>query len=289
MTGGAGDFQTSVDAALRMARARLGGDRESAALDSAILLAWVLQRERTWLIAHGDATLAPGHASEFEALIEQRVRGEPIAYLTGRRGFWSLDLMVAPGVLIPRPETEQLVQRALEILPAKTTLDVLDLGTGSGAIALAIAVERPAARVLGVDRSMDALRIASSNAQRLDLCNLAFLRSDWLQSVRAGTRFDLIVSNPPYVASGDPHLLRGDLRFEPPAALVSGVDGLDAIRKIVSGARAHLRAGAALVVEHGSTQGAGVRAEFMAAGFGCVETLQDLAGHDRITQGISAD
>lgn len=258
-------------------------------VDSAILLAFALQRERTWLLAHGEAILEPVQASAFAALIERRATGEPVAYLTGRRGFWTLDLDVAPGVLIPRPETEQLVERALQWLPEDNASDVLDLGTGSGAIALAIAMERPAARVLAVDLSVDALRIASGNAQRLGICNVAFLRSDWLESLRCDCRFDLIVSNPPYVASGDPHLARGDLRFEPPEALASGAEGLDAIRMIVLEAKAYLRSGAALIVEHGANQGAVVREEFTSAGYGCVQTLTDLAGRDRVTEGVSAD
>ena len=268
-----------VDALLREASARLG---EPA--DAVLLLAHVLAHAHAWLLAHGDDEVGAADAARFDDLIARRLAGEPVAYLTGSRGFWSFDLAVTPATLIPRPETERLVELALERLPGDRPLRLADLGTGSGAIALALARERPHAQVVATDASADALAIARENARALSIGNVAFHQGDWFTPLQ-GQQFDLVASNPPYVALGDPHLASGDLRFEPQQALSSGHDGLDAIRRIAGGAPAHLVPGGWLLLEHGWQQGADVRALLAAAGFTGVRTEQDLEARDRITLG----
>jgi len=266
-----------IDALLREARTRLdAGEPEH-------LLAHVLARSPAWLFAHGDETLDAPTLAAFGDLVARRVAGEPVAYLTGRRGFWTFDLDVTPATLIPRPETELLVELALARLPTGAC-DVADLGTGSGAIALALASDRPDARVTATDASRPALDVARANAARLGLDRIVFLHGDWYAPL-AGARFDLIASNPPYIADRDPHLARGDLRHEPPAALASGVDGLDAIRVIARGVRDHLRPRGCLLVEHGFDQGAAVRDLFVDAGLREVSTARDLESRDRVTLG----
>jgi release factor glutamine methyltransferase len=257
-------------------------------LDAQVVLAHVLAKERAWLVAHGDEPLSSGQEAAFFALAKRRRDGEPVAYLTGVREFWGLPLRVSPAVLIPRPETESLVELALSRMPVGADLRVLDLGTGSGAIALALAHERPHAIVLAIDTSVEALAVAEDNARRLGIANVAFARSNWydgLPDAWRGVAFDLIASNPPYVAMDDPHLREGDVRFEPAAALASGVDGLAAIRQIVAGARAHLASGSTLVIEHGYDQSERVRELFAAAGFIEVVTAKDLAGIPRLVAG----
>lgn len=254
--------------------------------EAELLLLHVLDRPRSWLFAHATDPLAANDQAAFEALLARRVAGEPVAYLTGRRGFWTLDLEVDPATLIPRPETELLVELALERLPPDQSLQLADLGTGSGAIALALASERPQAQVLATDASPGALAVAARNAARHDLRNVRFAEGghDWYAPLQ-GARFDLIASNPPYIASDDPHLEQGDLRFEPATALASGPDGLDDIRRIVDGGQAHLRPEGWLLIEHGWDQGAAIRALFDAAGFVEVQTAQDLEQRDRTTLG----
>ncbi len=218
----------------------------------------------------------------FDRLVEARARGEPVAYLTGHREFWSLDLEVTPAVLIPRPETELLVELALARLPVDAVCAVADLGTGSGAVALAIARERPLAQVLATDASAQALAVARRNAMRLGIDNVAFALGDWCGAL-GDRRFDLLVSNPPYIAECDPHLERGDLRHEPVAALVSGRDGLDAIRRIADAACAHLPPGAWLLLEHGWAQGTRVRELLSVRGFSAVGSVSDRGDHERVT------
>ncbi|WP_414485599.1 peptide chain release factor N(5)-glutamine methyltransferase [Stenotrophomonas sp. EMP41] len=266
------------------ASARLGGI--DARHEAELLLLHVLDRPRSWLFAHATDPLAAADQATFEALLARRVAGEPVAYLIGRRGFWTLDLEVDPATLIPRPETELLVELALERLPPDQALQLADLGTGSGAIALALASERPRAQVLATDASTGALAVAARNAARHELGNVRFAEGghDWYAPLQ-GVRFDLIASNPPYIASDDPHLEQGDLRFEPSTALASGMDGLDDIRRIVDGGQAHLRPGGWLLIEHGWEQGAAIRALFEATGFVEVQTVQDLEQRDRITLG----
>lgn len=271
----------TTDALLRDARARLlAAGAEAAEAD--LLLAHVLARPRAWLFAHAGDPVAGAAAERFEGLLARRVSGEPVAYLTGRRGFWRFDLHVTPDTLVPRPETERLVELALERLPADRPARVADLGTGSGAIALALAGERPLARVVAIDASAAALDVARANARALAIGNIEFRQGDWLRPL-AGERFELIASNPPYIALGDPHL--ADLRHEPALALTSGPDGLDAIREIVRDAPGHLVPGGWLLLEHGLAQGGAVRALFAAAGFEETSTAQDLEQRDRVTLG----
>lgn len=267
-----------IDATLRAARAGTGpGEAE-------LLLAHILGCSRTWLYAHGDEELDDPAAQDFAALIERRRAGEPVAYLTGERGFWRFDLQVSPATLIPRPETELLVEQALERFPPDRELRVADLGTGSGAIALALALERPMARVIATDSSTTALEVAASNARSLGLDNVEFRHGDWLAPL-AGERFDLIVSNPPYIADDDAHLQRGDLRYEPRSALASGIDGLDDIRTIILGAPALLVPGGWLLLEHGLDQGSAVRELLGRAGLIEVETVVDLEQRERVSLG----
>src|SRR5690606_11526735 len=272
--------RSTVQACLGAARGRVDAG------EAALLLAHVLGRGQAWLFAHGEAEVPPGAARAFAALVERRAGGEPVGYLVGRRRVWPLDLAVSPATLIPRPETELLVEAALARLPVDAPCRVADLGTGSGAIALAIASERPRARVVATDRSPGALDVARANAAAHGLdARVDFRAGDWFGPLRDAPPFDLVASNPPYIAEGDPHLARGDLRHEPPGALASGPDGLDAIRAITAGAPAHLVAGGWLLLEHGFDHGPAVRALLDAAGFSGIATLADLEGRDRVTLG----
>ena len=268
-----------VRALLVAATARLG---ERA--DAEALLLHVLGQPRSWLFAHADDALDTDVRTAFEALVARRAAGEPVAYLTGRRGFWTLELEVTPATLIPRPETELLVELALERLPRDMACRVADLGTGSGAITLALASERSQAQVVATDASVDALTVACRNAQRLGIANVRFVQGDWLAPL-VGERFVLVVSNPPYIEAADPHLAQGDLRYEPAAALASGADGLDAIRRIVADACAHLEPGGWLLFEHGWNQGDAARALLREAGYVQVFTAQDLEARDRVSGG----
>ena len=253
-------------------------------VDAEALLLHVLRQPRSWLFAHADDALDTDVRTAFEALVARRAAGEPVAYLTGRRGFWTLELEVTPATLIPRPETELLVELALERLPRDMACRVADLGTGSGAIALALASERPQAQVVATDASADALTVACRNAQRLGIANVRFVQGDWLAPL-VGERFALVVSNPPYIEAADPHLAQGDLRYEPAAALASGADGFDAIRRIVADACAHLEPGGWLLFEHGWNQGDAARALLREAGYVQVFTAQDLEARDRVSGG----
>ncbi|SFS05550.1 [protein release factor]-glutamine N5-methyltransferase [Stenotrophomonas maltophilia] len=276
--------QPSLRQVVADASARLGGT--DARHEAELLLLHVLERPRSWLFAHATDPLPATAQAAFEALLARRAAGEPVAYLTGRRGFWTLDLRVDAATLIPRPETELLVELALERLPPERPLSVADLGTGSGAIALALASERPLAQVLATDASAGALAVAAHNAAHHELRNVRFAEGgqDWYAPLQ-GARFALIASNPPYIASDDPHLQQGDLRFEPASALASGIDGLDDIRRIVAGAPEHLQPAGWLLIEHGWDQGAAIRTLFDAAGFADVQTQQDLEQRDRVTLG----
>ncbi|ANB16777.1 peptide chain release factor N(5)-glutamine methyltransferase [Dokdonella koreensis] len=257
---------------------------ESARSEAELLLAAVLDRPRAWLYAHDRDVAPPAVAAGFAALLTRRAAGEPLAYLTGKRGFWTLDLAVTPDVLIPRADTERLVELALQRIAPESDVAVADLGTGSGAIALALASERPRARILATDLSAAALGVARTNAARLGIANVEFVRGDWAGAL--GTRrFALIASNPPYIRADDPHLGQGDLRHEPLSALASGEDGLDAIRAIVAAAPAHLDPGGWLLLEHGYDQGAAVRALLEAHGLVQVATAQDLEARDRVSLG----
>jgi release factor glutamine methyltransferase len=256
------------------------GDR----VDAEVLLAYALDKSRSWLIAHADDALSAEYASAYAVLVEQREAGEPVAYITGRRGFWTLDLEVTPATLIPRPETELLVELALERVPIDKPAKVVDLGTGTGAIALAIARERPCAQVVATDASAEALVVARHNAERHGIKNVSFTHGDWFTPL-GEQRFDVIVSNPPYIESRDPHLNQGDLRFEPISALASGEDGLDDIRRIVRDAGRHLLPEGWLLFEHGWDQGEAVRMLLCNASFAKVSTQRDLEQRDRVTMG----
>jgi len=275
----------TVAALVRAGAARLGGDE--ARREAEWLAEQALGVGRAWLFAHADDAVKPEVCARYLALLARRAAGEPLAYLLGRAGFWTLDLEVTPATLIPRPETELLVEAALARLPEANALCIADLGTGSGAIALALASERPQARVLATDASAAALEVARRNAARNDIVNVAFRQGDWLEPL-AGERFDLIASNPPYIAQGDPHLGRGDLRFEPATALASGADGLDALRTLARDAPTHLVPGGWLLLEHGWDQGAAVRGLLRDAGFQRIETLRDLEDRERVTLGSRA-
>ena len=251
--------------------------------DAEVLLGHCLGRNRSWLYSWPEAEVAAGDEEQFLHLLGERQRGMPVAYLTGRREFWSLPLKVNEHTLIPRPETETLVRWALELsLPAAAA--VLDLGTGSGAIALALASERRQWGVTAVDRSGEALQVARDNGRQLGLSEVCWLRSDWYTGL-AGARFDLLVSNPPYVEPGDPHLEAGDLRFEPSSALVAGAGGLADLASIVDGAGDHLHPGGWLLLEHGFGQGPAVRRLLVEGGFSEVATRQDIGGQDRVSGG----
>jgi len=257
---------------------------DEARLEAEVLLLHVLGKPRAWLYAHADDELTSTQCEAIDALVRRRQAGEPVAYLTGTREFWSLNLHVTGATLIPRADTERLVELALDRLPPDTPLRVADLGTGSGAIALAIASERPQARVIATDASAAALGIARQNAEFNKISNVEFVEGSWLMAVPQ-QRFDLIVSNPPYIAAGDAHLQQGDLRFEPSSALAAGTDGLDDLRVIVAAAGQHLHDGAWLLLEHGFDQGVAVRALLETAGFANVATWQDLGGLDRVSGG----
>ena len=257
-------------------------------LDAQVLLAHVVGRDRAWLVAHADAALTAAQSAAFEALARRRLAGEPVAYLTGVRELWGLAFEVSPAVLVPRPETEALVEVALARIPVDRGVSVLDLGTGSGAIAIAIAHERPRAMVLATDVSAEALAVARANAARLGAANVSFLVSDWFDRVPAGAPgvpFGLIVSNPPYVDSADPHLDEDVRRFEPAVALSPAGDPLAALRRIVGEAPRWLAPGGSLAVEHGYDQSARVCALFAAAGFRDVVVARDLAGIARVVAG----
>lgn len=267
--------------------AALGLDAREARLEVQLLLQHVLGASRAQLLAYPERALTVGQSELYEALLARRLQGEPVAYLFGAREFYGLNLAVTAATLIPRPETELLVELALARLQGRTQPQVLDLGTGSGAIALAIAHQHADALLTACDASAGALAVAQGNAARLGLANVRFLLSDWFAALGA-QRYDLIVSNPPYIAAADPHLQQGDVRFEPLSALASGADGLDDIRRIVAAAPAHLSPGGWLLLEHGYDQAPAVRGLLQAAGFVEVFSACDLAGIERVSGGRCA-
>ncbi|HWD34134.1 peptide chain release factor N(5)-glutamine methyltransferase [Pseudomonas sp. GZD-222] len=258
-------------------------DSPTARLDVELLLAAAIGKSRSYLHTWPERIVSSEAALTFAEYLQRRRSGEPVAYILGQQGFWNLDLEVAPHTLIPRPDTELLVETALELLPL-TPVRVLDLGTGTGAIALALASERAQWQVVAVDRVLEAVALAERNRQRLQLNNVQVRSSHWFDSV-AGERFDLIVSNPPYIAAEDPHLVAGDVRFEPSSALVAGADGLDDLRIIISQAPAHLLPGGWLLLEHGYDQAAAVRELLAQHDFEQIESRIDLGGHERISLG----
>ncbi|MBV6287516.1 peptide chain release factor N(5)-glutamine methyltransferase [Pseudomonas aegrilactucae] len=258
-------------------------DSPTARLDIELLLAAAIGKSRSYLHTWPERIVSSEAAQTFASYLQRRSAGEPVAYILGQQGFWKLDLEVAPHTLIPRPDTELLVEAALQLLPI-TAVPVLDLGTGSGAIALALASERGAWHVTAVDRVLEAVALAERNRQRLQLDNVTVLSSHWFSAL-AEQRFALIVSNPPYIAEQDPHLVAGDVRFEPSSALVAGSDGLDDLRLIIAQAPQHLLPGGWLLLEHGYDQAQAVRELLARQGFEQVESRVDLGGHERISLG----
>lgn len=259
----------------------------SAELEATLLLCYLLDVPRSHLMAWPEKLLTPDQLRNYEALIRRRLAGEPIAHIIGEREFWSLSLRVTPDTLIPRPETELLVERALMHLAGTPAPRIADLGTGSGAIALALASELPDALIHATDRSGAALAVASKNAERLRLSGIRFYPGNWCQALPTG-EYDLILSNPPYIEAGDPHLNQGDLPYEPSSALVSGPDGLEDIRSIAAQAPKRLKPGGWLLLEHGNEQAPAVRRILQERGFIETESLNDLAGHPRVTEGRQA-
>jgi len=268
---------------LRDGTHRLSQSSESAALDCELLLCFTLNVNRAHLKTWPEKSVDQASAEAFYSLLKRRAQGEPIAYILGEQEFWSLRLRVNEHTLIPRPETELLVEQALLLIPDNTPFVIADLGTGSGAIALAIAKEKPAAKLIAVDVSSQAIAIAQENAQTLGITNIEFRRGSWFEPLHES--LDMIVSNPPYIALDDPHLQQGDLRFEPSSALSSGVDGLDAIRHLVSNAHLFLRKNGYLLMEHGWDQADAIQELLSANGFDKIQSYQDLANIARVTLG----
>jgi len=266
---------------LKLAIEQLGSS-PTPRLDAEVLLMHSTGLSRAGLVTQADLILPDSVRTKFQNALSRRVQGEPIAYITGWREFWSLDLEITPGTLIPRPETELLVETALAVVPPGANWRLVDLGTGSGAVALAIAKERPTCHVMGIDRSAEAIDIASRNSARLGIGNVRFQEGDWNQ-LSVAERFHVLVSNPPYIAAGDPHLGEGDLRYEPRSALVSGKEGLDAIFSIARCAGRWLEPGGSLLVEHGYQQRESVNRILAAAGYLDIQCLTDLEGRDRVT------
>lgn len=254
-------------------------------LEAEVLLSSLLDKPRTYLVAWPEMQLSPEQAESFNSMIERRATHEPIAYITGCREFWSLNLEVTPDTLIPRPETETLVEMALEQIPQKGSMNIADMGTGSGAIAAAIASERPMCNILATDYSPKTLVVAERNFHRLGLGNIKTSMGEWCNALPTGEQFDIIVSNPPYVAEGDGHLAHDGLPWEPQRALRSGDDGLDDIGRIIAGTPDHLTAGGWLFLEHGFDQGDRVRSLLKQAGFFAIHTSQDMSGRDRVSTG----
>ena len=277
-------METTIKQAMHWAQTQLQQASDSIHADVEILLAHVLQKDRAWLHTWPDKILNHEQLQTFTRLIERRLQGEPVAYLTGKRGFWTLDLQVNRATLIPRPETELLVEQALLHQPQNQPCQVLDLGTGSGAIALAIASERPSSQVTAIEISADALAVAQANAKRLGIKNIQFLHGNWFEPLQKQC-FDLIVSNPPYIACHDPHLQQGDVRHEPATALVSGEDGLDAIRIIIGQAAEYLKKDAWLLFEHGYDQADAIAKLLKKKHYKNITQVRDLAGHVRVSGG----
>ncbi|MGI9290047.1 MAG: peptide chain release factor N(5)-glutamine methyltransferase [Gammaproteobacteria bacterium] len=274
----------SIKSLLTSCTEKLSGNSQSARLDTEVLLMRVLDKDRAFLFANPEHELSQTELEELDALINERCRGVPVAHLTGKREFWTLELAVTSDVLVPRPETELLVEEALRHIPGKADCRVVDLGCGSGAIALALASERPLAEITATDRSKSALEIARRNAATLELEEIRFVESDWLAELRQ-ERFNIIVSNPPYVATSNPELAGPELKYEPEEALYSGKDGLDDIRTIISSAPEHLYEKGWLLLEHGFDQAEAIHALMHEAGFTKIECYKDLAGHDRVSVG----
>ena len=273
---------TSIQQTLQTASAQLIPCTETPALEAEILLMAVLEKPRSYLHTWPEKNLNSMEMEKFQQLIKRRIEGEPIAHITGEKEFWSLPLTITADVLIPRQDTELLVEIALQQLPEHTRLKIADLGTGSGAIAIALASERPYCTITATDVSEKALAVALQNAQRLELQNIHFKKSDWCNELEEIT-YDIIVSNPPYIAENDPHLTQGDLFHEPVTALTSGADGLDDIRIIINQAKDHLKPGGKLILEHGYNQEKSINQILDAHGYENIQCHHDLADLPRVT------
>ncbi|MEJ2618856.1 MAG: peptide chain release factor N(5)-glutamine methyltransferase [Candidatus Thiodiazotropha sp.] len=276
---------TTLKQALLAAQQSLSERAENPQLEASMLLCYLLQKPKSYLYAWPEAALSETEQAQFQRLLDQRRKGTPIAYVLEQREFWSLPLRVTPDTLIPRAETELLVERALHHLQACQAPVIADLGTGSGAIALALASERQDARIVATDRYQSALAVAKENAQRLGLQNLQFQSGDWCEALAEDRGFDLIVSNPPYIESTDPHLRQGDLPYEPQSALISGDDGLHDIRMIINQAPTKLKPHGWLILEHGYQQATAVSQLMRSTGMRSISTHADLAGQPRVTEG----
>jgi release factor glutamine methyltransferase len=276
----------TIALALELAIEKLTGIPDSIPrLEAEVLLSSLLDRPRTYLSAWPEVQLTPEQTSCYQAMIERRSNGEPIAYITGNREFWSLNLEVTPDTLIPRPETEALVEKVLEHIPQDKPMRIADLGTGSGAIAAAIASERPMCEIVATDFSHDTIQVAQRNFHRLGLINVTTSMGEWCSALPSGATFDIIVSNPPYIAEGDGHLAHDGLPWEPQKALRSGDEGLDDINRIINEAPQYMALDGWIFLEHGFDQGDQVRALLKEAGFSSIQTSQDLSGHDRVSIG----
>ena len=275
----------TVESALKAAIVQLQeGENTSPSIDAAVLLCHTLDKPRSYLLTWPEKHLTLEQEQHFNELLTRRLTGEPVAYIVGEREFWSLPLKVSPSTLIPRPDTERLVEVALDKTFGKTG-DILDLGTGTGAIALALASEMPNRNVTGIDLRPEAQQLSSENAERLNITNTTFLNGSWFEPLPENSRFSLIVSNPPYIEKDDPHLSQGDVRFEPITALVAEEKGLADIKHIADNARHYLEADGWLAFEHGYDQGDAVREIMQALGYLDVMTEKDYGGNDRVTLG----
>jgi release factor glutamine methyltransferase len=283
----------TFDALLKSAAQRLQlAGSPSPRVDAEVLMEFATGRSRTWLYTWGDSECPTWEHARFDALIAARAQGQPVAYLTGEREFWGLPLATSSTTLIPRPDTETLVEAALARAGTPTGR-LLDLGTGTGAIALAFASEKPHWQVVGVDVRPEAVALAADNARTLNITNATFLVSDWFSALRSsspsasspGSTFEIIVSNPPYIAADDPHLGQGDVRFEPRSALVAEADGMADLLHLITTAQAFLSPGGWLALEHGYQQAPSVRQALKLAGYQSVESVQDMGGHERVTLG----
>ncbi len=274
--------EISVSELLNSLTKLLAAKLDSARIDVEVIMAYAMSWQRHQLYAQGDYKLVQAEQDCIAGLINRRLQGEPVAYIVGQQEFWSMSFAVNAATLIPRPETEHLVEAALSKIPLKTPWQILDLGTGSGVIALSIAKERPACFVIAVDSSQAALNVAKSNQQALGVENVDFINSCWFEKL-GNEMFDVIVSNPPYIAENDLHLKLGDVAFEPRSALGSGIEGLDDLQKIISDAVRHLKAHGWLLLEHGYQQAAAVRALLSSHDYQDIITIKDYSGHERVT------
>ncbi|OAI12053.1 protein-(glutamine-N5) methyltransferase, release factor-specific [Methylomonas lenta] len=275
----------SIQTLVKNSVMRLAHASDTPHLDAEVLLCHCLSKNRSYLRAWPEHHPSAAQSLQFWALIEQRCLGEPIAYLTGQREFWSRAFMVSPDVLIPRPDTELLIELSLQHLPSNQAGKIIDMGTGSGILAITLAAERPLADVIATDISSAALNIAKKNAQQLAVGNIRFLISDWFDAVTE-SNFDLVISNPPYIAADDPHLQQGDVRFEPESALISGEEGLKDIRLLSEQARNHLKPNGLLLIEHGYNQQTQAQAILQTLNYRQIQTHPDLSGNPRVTSGI---